>query len=147
MDDSSSSLVQLFLVNSAIFTAPALGSDWPAYISYFPDPENVNIDTAVISDIAPSLDGRWMVDGSVVQHRGVSIRTRSSDYLTGWQKNMDVLILLSETFRQNITKNGSTYIIDSFSTPSGIIYLGVDEGTKRRYNFEIKYDVAIRQTS
>jgi len=147
MDVSTSSIVQLFLVNNGIFSSPASGIEWPAYLSYFPDPENDFSDTAAIFDMSPSLDGRWMVDGSLMQHRGVLVRIRSSDYITGWQKAMDLFQLLAQSTKEDLSKDGSTYRIDTFAMPSGIIYLGIDDGTKRRYNFEISYLVAIRQTA
>jgi hypothetical protein len=150
MDDSVSSLVQLFLVNNSIFTSPESGSNWPAYISYMPDSENVGYatDMACVYETNRNLDGRHMIDGSVQQHFNVSIKLRSADYGEGWQKAMDILVLLSETVREEITEGGTgdpTYVFDSFSTPSGIIYLGLDTGTTRRYNFELTYSVAIRQ--
>ena len=91
------------------------------------------------------LDGRLFTSGDMVQHYGISFAVRSIDYETGWQKCLSILNLLMQTAQSDISLGANDYTIESFTATSGIVYHGVEGGTKRRYLFELTFNVTMKQ--
>jgi len=143
--DSPSLVVQNFMVDNSIFTLPSAAGDWPLYISSLPDGDNIEDNAGAVSEASPMLDGRLFTSGAMVQHYGISFVVRSIDYETGWQKCLSILTLLVATAQSDISLGANDYLIEAFSVMSGIVYLGVETGTKRRYLFELTFTVTMRQ--
>ena len=143
--DSPSLITRSFLVNNSIFTLPSAVGDWPLYISGLPDGDNIEDNAGAVYDVAPNLDGRLMTSGDVVQHYGISFTIRCTTYEAGWQKCLSILTLLVATAQSDISLGANDYLIEAFSVMSGIVYLGVETGTKRRYLFELTFTVTMRQ--
>ena len=133
LTDSPSLVMQRYLTGENLFSLPSSSSDWPLYVASFPDTDN---DAGCIYDEQPQKDGRSMTDGELDLHYRLTLVIRASSYADGWTKAMDILQNISSVLRQSISLGAVNYLIQSITT-DGINFTGVEEGTKRRYLFEI----------
>ena len=143
LDHSASDVLRQHLLNQGEVDLPSSGGSWPCLLSYLMDGVDIN-NVIVMYDTNPNLDGRSMEDGEVIFHHGISIMLRSSDYEAGYLKMHSLMTVLSSVVREVITM-GSTaiYLIQSVANQSGVVYLGVEDGTKRRRLFEMGLLVSV----
>ena len=134
-----------YLQDENIFTAPGDETTWPLYISAIPDADTVENDLGGIYDTEGMKDGREMAAGNTLFHFGIQVRTRSEDYQDGWDKLNEVVNLFSTVANVAITVNSVNYSIMAISQISSILSLGIEAGTKRRYNFTVNFLTTIKE--
>lgn len=120
------------------------GSSWPLFVSHMPDGPNVPTDCGCIYDTSGVLDGKLMA-GIVIEHPGIQLRVRSRDYQTGWAKIEATALVLDAINYDTLTKNSLEYELQNFSRTSGIVSLGLERGTNRRFLFTVNFAVTIKQ--
>ena len=143
LSDTPSLILRTYLIEQGLFTLPSSDSTWPLYHSHLPDGKNVADNAAGIFDRAPILDGRLMTGGEVIQHYGIHIKIRNKDYETGWLKGKAILDNFDDVAKTTVTVGSNTYTVWAISAKSGVVYEGVEQGTKRRYLFRTNWTVTI----
>lgn len=141
--DSPSLILQTYLIAQGLFVAPNVGA-WPLFISHLPDGEDVDDNAGGIFDDAPFLDGRVM-QGENTQHYGLQVKIRSIDYETGWLKGKAILDDFESIAKETIVVGSNTYTLWSISAKSGVVFMGTEQGTKRRYMFETNWSITISE--
>ena len=134
-----------YLIDQGLFTAPSDEDSWPLYISSVPDADTVENDLGGIYDSEGLKDGRIMSSGETIFHYGFQVRVRSEDYQDGWDKLHEVNELLVAVTNEVVTVASVDYLVESISQISSIMSLGVEEGTKRRYNFTVNFLATIKE--
>ncbi|KKK87216.1 hypothetical protein LCGC14_2755460 [marine sediment metagenome] len=142
---SPSLIFSEYLIDEGIFTDSSLNVNWPMYISTMPDADTVESDVGTIYDTEGLKDGRIMVDGENIFHKGNQIRIRSKNYADGWAKAEEVIALFEAVADVSIVINSITYEIKNVTQTTSIIPLGVEEGTKRRDLFTINFLSTIKE--
>ena len=127
-----------YLIAEAIVSLPSLGSDWPLYKSALPDGENVEDDAGAIYDTTPMIDRR-VRGGFPNTHYGLQIKIRANDYETGKAKASAILSSLQDIQNSEVEFGDYVYEIRAANPTSGIIPLGLEQGTKRRYLFTLNF--------
>lgn len=125
-----------------LMSDPADDTEWPLYISYKPD---IKTKQGTIEDDAGAKHGRYMEDGFVVQHYGITLRIRSRVYNTGWAKMEAILTNLDTIAAKAITVNSVDYIIQNVSRTEPFGSPGAEDGTKKRRMFVSNLLTAIRR--
>jgi len=144
ISNSPSLIIRNYLIAQSIFTLPSGGSTWPLYPSSLPDGANVEGNAVGIYDASPQIDGRVMT-GEVCQHYGIVIQLRALDYETGFLKLKSVLTDLSNVQKATVVVSVNSYYFWAASKFSGILNLGTESGTKRRYKFELNFNATLEE--
>jgi len=143
ISDSPSLIIQKHLIAQGIFTLPSEDDTWPIYVSSLPDGNDVEDNAALVKDEAPRNER--VMAGDVVQHFGISIQVRALDYETGYLMLQDVLIDLSAVHKTTVVVSANSYYFWAASRFGGVTNLGMEDGTKRRYLFELKCDITLEE--
>lgn len=136
-------IAQYMISTASLFTAPSQGSTWPLYISSLPDGQDVSNNIAAIYDTSAYLQGKHM-GGSLDQRYGIQFMFRATNHKTGYQKAKQILNAVQNIHEVDEVIGGNTFRIDSISATTGVLSLGVEEGTKQRYLFSLNLLVTIR---
>lgn len=80
-----------------------------------------------VYDTSGYIDGRLLRTGETVEHLGVQIRTRSSDYPTGWGMANGLALVMDGIFKATVIVGGNSYVIESASRTSAILHIGQEE--------------------
>ena len=124
-------------------TDPSDGDAWPLYDSGMPDGPQVETNCGAIYDLSGALDGRCM-NGTVVSHPGVQIHIRSRDKNTGYAKIESIALALDGITSDTFSIGALDYELQNASRSSPIESLGIEPGTKRRFNFFVNYQLTIK---
>ena len=143
ISNSPSLVIQKYLIAQDIFTLPSEGDTWPVFVSSMPDGNDVENNAALVKDEAPRNER--VMAGDVVQHFGISIQVRALDYETGYLKLKDVLTDLSDVHKATVIVGANLYYFWTASKFSGVSNLGTEQGTKRRYWFELKCNITLEE--
>ena len=144
--DTPSLILATHLISLATeVTDPSLGGTWPLYTGFMPDNKNVKDDAVAIFDTAGVKDGRLMT-GLTIHKYGMQIRVRSRKQTDGWAKIAAIATELEAIDRTNATPtvNGTKYEFLNVSPTSAPLFIGVEEGTERRYLFVLNILVSLR---
>ena len=131
MTKSPATILASYIRQESLMTDPADNTDWPLYISYFPD---VKTEMGAIYDTSGKKLGRYMT-GTVVERFGITLKIRSKDYNTGWVKMEAIIARLDTIKNEEITVDGEDYIIQNVSLLSSFNSPDVEDGTKKRRLF------------
>ena len=129
--------------SNALFTGPD-GPDWPLFISSLPD-EGCPTNAGAVYDTTGVKKGRMMGDGKNLFTYGVQVKVRASEYDVGWEQASAVADLLERWHADEITIDGSIYLVDSFLQTSSVLSLGKDE--QRRVLFAVNGLLMVDQTA
>jgi len=134
-------IIQSYLINEGFFTSPTDNGSWPLFLSHLrDDPSNAG----AIYDNSPKLDGRGM-RGTFFQHFALSLTIRALDYETGWLKMYSILNNMALVSQETLTVDGTSYTIGALTNSSGVLSLGIEEGTKRRRLFAMNFLATIKE--
>jgi len=122
---------------------PLDGGVWPLYISMMPDDSDVEDDCGAIYDAPGIVNARLMREGEVVEHHGVQIKIRSTDYETGYRKIRELALDLDAVKNQSITLGDNVYTVNNLARVGTIDYLGIEKESKRRYLFTVNFIACI----
>jgi hypothetical protein len=93
------------------------------------------------------LDGRLMGTGEVIEHYGIQLKIRSSDYLTGWQKIRQLVLYLRAINNNHVVIGDTTFVLHNLSQTTSIVCLGNEAESKRRFLFTVNYVCTIKQVA
>lgn len=145
---SGAQIVRQLLYDNGYAEAPAVGAEWPCFVSSLPDgkePSSAVPDNALCAyDTAGLQDGRYMT-GTAVEHGGIQIKVRASDYPTAQVKAKQIAAFLDSTKRETVTLDATDYRIDNVSRSSTVTHLGNSPDSKRRTFFTINALVTITE--
>ena len=147
MSHSPAEILAEYLTDQAIFSA-TLTDDWAIFISHLPESPSR---AAVVYDTQGFLDGRYMDDGTVIEHQGVSlmVRGKDSDYALAQKKLDDAVTVIEQIKNVTVVIDGSSYIIDAVSKIAGSGSLGVPDSQRRpqwstNHTLSITFTVALK---
>lgn len=132
------------LVLSALFITQGLVNDpeddskrkdWPCFVGFMPDDSTVPNNAVCLYDVPSVQEGREMRSGKNVEHPGIQLRVRGSDYVTASAK-MDALVTYINTvYLLRFDVGNYIYELQSISNGS-VLPLGVETtGKTRRHVF------------
>ncbi len=145
--DSPSLIVHQHLVDDHpdIFTEPQDDLEWSLFIAFLPDVDIPESNTAAIFDTVGIKDGRFM-SGDSVFHHGLQIMMRSATHIEGWEK-AEALSVALDAIKQTVVIMGpKTYTIAAATQSAPPLFVGLEEGSKRRFLFSVNFTVSIAQT-
>lgn len=159
--DSPAEILAKYLVAAGIGYEPGLTStttadpsanaNWPIYISFAGDGDDMPDPMIVIYDYKGLIEGRLMLNGETIEHYGIHIRLRSLEYSEGFAKSLQIANLLDGIARPTVQLGSTIYRIDAVSR-SSIIPLGTDpeagrmirtSGDRRRTQFAINAHLSL----
>lgn len=127
MFHAPSEVIVAYIIKGKYGSHPDNNLEWPAFAGRQPDdPENI----ITITDTAPSLEGRIQKTGETINHPGIQVFVRSSDYLQGWHKISKLATLFDAVKRTEVRVENRRYRIEAATIESGPMTLGQDP-TKR----------------
>ncbi len=142
MKASPAEVIRQMLLTSALVTAPAAKADWPCYVSNMPDGDGVKNEAVAVYDTNPLVDGREMRTGEVIEHFGVQVKVRSTEYRIGWNKITAIADRCASVIRTNVIVDDFTFTLQNVTT-GRVLPNGVEEGTKRRNIFTLNCTVTM----
>lgn len=135
-------LIRLYLIS--VNLGANGGTEWPIYISFFPDTPDKAI---VIYDTAGIPDGRIMGTGERVEHPGVMIHVRDQSYVLAYTRSRDIALALDGIYNSPIQSGSENWTIINASRTGDIIALGAEPEGRRRQMFSINAVLTIRKNS
>ena len=145
MTDCHSEIIQQLLVDLGlgVLRSAHPTSDWPVYATLMADIPDKAI---CVHDTEAQLDGRKMVDGENLEHKGFQVMVRAPLHEDGFAKAEAIRIALDQTVYSNVVTLGShTYNVHSVTRKGGILSLGRDVGSSDRQLFTINGIVSVSQ--
>jgi len=144
MNHSPANIIAEYLFGEAILTDPDDSGLWHGYVGVLPDGIETDDDIAACIDTTPIKDGRVM-DGAALFHFGVQILLRARTCNTGYAKAADLQDALAAVDDEQVIIGSNTYQIVNVSDATGIVNLGQEEGTKRRWMFSTNFIATIKE--
>ena len=145
LSDTSCLIMKTYLVAKGLFTLPSLEGTWPLYETSLPDGINVEDNAASVNDSQDVINSRDMSSGENFKHYGIMILIRALDYEIGWLKAKSVLTDLCAVHNVPVSVGANSYTLGAVTKNSGILNLGTESGTKRRYKFELSFNVTLEE--
>jgi hypothetical protein len=118
--------------------------NWFTTIAYMPDNTSAPDNIVTITDTEGQKDGRIMYSGETIIHPACQIRTRATDYLTGYAKIRQIQQELDKVHNYTTQINNNTITIQTLTQQSTIMPMGI-EPQGRRYHWSINYSATIYQ--
>jgi hypothetical protein len=143
--NAPSVIIKEYLVAQGFATEPSDETDWPIFRTRLPDGNNVPHNAMAVYDTDGVKDGRLMVDGEPILRHGIIVLVRSPDFDTGWTKAGDIADLFDRVFNELFEMDDAAYTLCNCSRTTGVIPVGQEEGTKRRYIFSINMLLTVRE--
>lgn len=121
---------------------------WAPFTAFLPDEP----DTALaVYDTAGTHNGRIMRTGEKIEHPGVQIRFRSSNYPVAWEKAKavaDALDALPTGTVVAMVPTSETWRLQNVSRTGAILTSGIEvEGDRKRHNLTINAILTMRKES
>lgn len=131
--------------------ASGMGADgrpegvWPVTV----DTElNLPDDTVAVTNTEGILNGRIQITGERPEHFGFQVKVRSSLPTTGWNKaNLMAVALDQQMSYNNVTLDSSTYEVQAVTRMGGVLAVGRELASTKRFLYTINAVVVIDQTS
>jgi hypothetical protein len=145
VNHGAADLTRWYLVLDGVGTDPDDGDDWPVHVGREADSPD---DCLTCYDTTGTDDGRSMPTGEAMQHRGVQVRVRATDYRTGYSKARDVRAALEEAHQETVTPPGDaeTYLIHCYARIGDVLPLG-REPHSSRYVFTVNAVTPVRRVN
>lgn len=141
LNHSPAKILADLLVSLGFGVAAPASSGWPVYVGSEPtSPDEV----ITIYDTAGVTNGRDMVVGERSEHRGLQLRFRAGDYLTGYVKASAVADALDkQTGKVTVTIGATTYTIWTVVRRSDVISLGRKVDKSQRDVFVLNATISV----
>lgn len=138
---SPAEILRFFLIGEALVDDPGVSSPtWPAFLSHEPDAPD---ECVTLTDTVGVKDGRLM-EGSNILHHGVQVRVRSKTFSAGWTLMGQVAAALEAVVGEVVSpSSGENYTLANVSQQGPINFIGLEEGTKRRFLFTLNFLITI----
>ena len=142
LSDSTASVIAAHLIAEGIFTDPDAVGSWPLSISHLPNnPDNAG----AIYDTTGLKDGLLM-EGTVIYKYGLQMLIRSFVYGDGRTKANAVASEMESITDDSVVIGATTYTLQNISQVGSVLFLGIEQGSKRRNLFSINFLATIGQT-
>jgi len=133
-----------YLIGEGLLQDPSESGGWPVYVGQLPDGPEAPDDAAVSIDTTPVKDGRVM-GGAALFHYGVQLLLRSEGYNEGYAKAVDVAGALDGVDDDLVVLGANTYKLVNVSQATGVVALGQEKGTKRRWMFSMNFLATLQE--
>lgn len=121
---------------------------WAPFTAFLPDLPDTAL---VVYDTAGTQNGRIMRTGEKIEHPGIQIRFRSSNYPAAWEKAKavrDAVDALPTGTIVAMIPTGETWRIQNISRTGAILTAGIEEeGDRKRHNLTINAILTMRKES
>ena len=144
MDQSPAYILAQYLISEAVLIEPSESGDWKVYVGALPDGETTDHNAVGCIDTAPVKDGRVMGSAPLF-HPGVQLMVRATDYNVGYAKADEIATALAAVQNVDITVDSTDYEIANVSQASGVVVLGQESGTKRRWLFSVNFTATLKE--
>lgn len=136
-----SQIVRQLLIDLVV--AGETTADWPAFYGREPAAPDNCISVYTTQSTA---QGRQMVDGKLVEKRGLQVRIRSATEKIGWTR-ADLIrgTLAGQLYRKVVHVDDASYLIHSADRIGDILNLGTESPTSIRSVHTLNFVAAIRQ--
>lgn len=141
---SPADIVRRVLVSIGAGTAPESAGGWPVFSSKEPDSPD---QTLTVYNMAGFSDGRFMFDGELFYHPGIHVRVRALTSPAGATKAHSVRNLMSQVLDEQVTIDGTPYLIHCLGKITEVRELGDESPTSKRQVFTIEAVAALRRVS
>lgn len=125
-----------------IMNQPSTAGSYPLYINLLPDGNEIPSNAGAIYDTSGVMDGR-LTRGISIEHYGIQVKIRNTDYQQGWQKIREVCSYFENVLNQEVVVSDRSFNILSIMRASPIAYIGFDD--KRRYEFTVNFLVSMKE--
>lgn len=144
--DRPSLIIATFLETEGVFKRPAATNEFSLFINFSPDDIDglVKDDIGIIYDIAGIKDGRQM-EGTNIFHPGLQLSVRSRVQSVGWDKLIEASRALEILSNKEVLVRNGVYTLQNVSATSPLFFLGLEEGTKRRFLFTQNFLATIKE--
>lgn len=145
LEHSPAQIIRQLLIDLSLATDG--GASWPAFYSREPGAPDNCITVYATQGI---VHGRSMIDGRIVEKRGIQIRIRSQVENVGWVKADAIRTELAESVYQRTVHitSGAThtdYLVHSLDRIGEILSIGTESPTSSRNLFTLNAVTHIRQ--
>ena len=144
MNHSGAYILAQHLIAEGELIDPAESGDWKVFVGSLPDGNEADDNAVGAIDTSPVKDGRLM-GGAPLFHYGVQLLLRSREYNAGFAKADSVALAMSEIDDDSVSIDSNTYTLINVLQSTGVVALGQEDGTKRRYMFSVNFIATIRQ--
>jgi len=144
LDHSPEDIVRRSLINNALGTLPSASGSWPIGVAV----ESENPDSCITVYGTEGIDqGRDMVASSRTEKYGIQIRVRSAKYTDCFGRARDIAEVLDSTiYRESVTIDSSTYLIQAITRTGPPLFIGKDSPTSKRTVFVVNAVASITKT-
>jgi hypothetical protein len=144
IEDSVADIVRQFLIDGGLGQSN-LASDWAVFVGQMPDQPDKAI--CVYSGLG-RIDGRIMRTGEQVEHPGVQVIVRGTDYPSAEHKSREVALGFDGQ-RGSVVQMASDrfYTLLNISREGAVHPLGIMEDDRRRYHFSINAVLTLKEES
>jgi len=141
LSNSPSEIITQLLIDLSLATD---AGTWPVFADFAPEsPDNL----ISIFTTPSRLQGKDHVVGDVAEHNGFQVSVRSSSFSPGDQKARTIADSFDSLKSQEVTYDGSSYILSSITRRTGILNPTRNVEDSRRNLFTFNCTTTIRQTS
>ena len=144
INDMPCLIIARYLIAEGYMSLPSLGKDWPIYVTHMPDGKNIADNIGAVYDTTPLSEGKLM-NSDFIQHFGIQLKIRSKNFDDGWDKINEISVAMNNVHNAIQIVNGTDYLIQNMSRSSGPIFMGIEEGTKRRNMFSENWLATINE--
>lgn len=134
----------------ALLVSKGMGADppsliWPIYDNADPaTPDNIIF---VMNEPGKS-SGRVQVDGTVLEHHGISVHVRSTTPAIGYVKARQIAVVLdTEVYQDTVIIGSSTYFVHSATRTDDVLAEGKESPTSKRTLHAVNALVSLRQVN
>lgn len=143
-DATPAMVVRELLVTAEYFTLPSEKEDWPLFVTFLPDGDEVPTDCGAVYDTTGVRDARILDTGENLFRFGFQVRLRGSDYTALWKRAEAVSDFLASVQNVDVQMGAKWWTVQDVSITTPPISLGLEPGVKkRRHLFTVNGIVAL----
>lgn len=140
LDHSPAEIIYQYLIDADVIGAHD-DEDWPSYINNNPPDADSFI---VIRDTTGKVQGKVHVTMETVIKNGIQIVV-TSDQLSSFRKTEEIKDALEIIFREIVTIDSSSYIIQAATLTSSVIAMGKDLPEANTFSHSVNAVVSVRR--
>ncbi len=143
-DVTPAMVVRELLVAAEYFTLPSEKEDWPLFVTFLPDGDEVPTDCGAVYDTTGVRDARILDTGENLFRFGFQVRLRGSDYTALWKRAGAISDFLASVQNVDVQMGAEWWTVHDVSITTPPISLGLEPGVKkRRHLFTVNGIVAL----
>lgn len=123
-----SQILRQLLIDESIGTD---SGDWSTYENLLPDGVGVPVNAIALMDNAGTDDGRTS-DGNRIEHPGIQVLVRSTDYDEGYSKLRAIGNLFDTLSYSSVTVASTNYVVEAITRTGNLLTLGEEEDSQNQ---------------